>query len=414
MNRWTVLSPKPLALTALGVITLCLVGTVPNGPVTTTHAAQSSPQRTFGVALGDIDGDDRLDVAFAHGGPGPGFPNSVCRNQNADPLFAGCADLSADRVLSGEIELGDVDGDGDLDAVVANNGSTSRGAPNVVCFNDDGFSPEEECTPITESKASLDVALGDLDGDGDLDGVFANSDEGAFAGGGARNTVCLNQDTGSDVTCHPIGSDKVSSIGVALGDVGGDGDLDAVFANRTEHNAVCLNDDGFDPDEPCEKIASAENGSRGVALGDIDGDGDLDAVFANGEPNWTNTICLNDAGFVERQPCKPIGPNNNQSFRVALGDVDADGDLDAVFANGGFAQLPNTVCHNQDGSFDSDRPCESIAPTPRDSRDVGLGDLDNDGNLDAVFANGGLRFARERFCLNDGGLVGAMCQDIGD
>ena len=374
---------------------------------------QASPERTFGVALGDVNGDDRLDAVLAHGVPAGGFPNDVCLNGSANRLFPACTQLSSDRLLSSEVALGDVDGDDDLDAVVANNGETSRGAANQICFNDDGFSADKPCTDVTAPKATIDVALGDVDGDGDLDAVFANSDEGAISGGGAANVVCLNRRSGDDVDCRAISSDTQETIGVALGDVDGDGDLDAVFANRTEHNAVCLNDDGFASDQPCRKIASAENGSRGVALGNVDGDGDLDAVFANGEPNWTNTVCLNDGGFAERQPCDPIGTNNNQSFRVALGDVDDDGDLDAVFANGGFARLPNTVCHNRDGSFDSDRPCESITPQSRDTRDVALGDLDADGDLDAVFANGGLQFGRERVCLNDGRLVGASCQAMG-
>ncbi|MFB6285376.1 MAG: FG-GAP repeat domain-containing protein, partial [Candidatus Bipolaricaulia bacterium] len=336
---------------------LVAIGDVPRQAPIDSHVIQSSPQRTFGTALGDVNGDDRLDALFAHGVAAGGFPNDVCLNQSDDRPFPTCTQLSSDRFLSGEVELGDVDGDDRLDAVIANNGKTSRGAPNQVCFNDDGFPNDGACTDVTDPKATLDVALGDLDGDGDLDAVFANSDEGAISGGGASNVVCLNRQSGADVECHPISSAKRETIGVALGDVDGDGDLDAVFANRTEHNAVCVNDDGFNSDEPCKKIASAENGSRGVALGDVDADGDPDAVFANGEPNWTNTICLNDGGFAARQPCEPIGTNNNQSFRVALGDVDADGDLDAVFANGGFARLPNTVCANQNGSFNPDRAC---------------------------------------------------------
>jgi len=393
---------------------LVAIGDIPRQSPIDNHVIQSSPQRTFGTALGDVNGDDRPDALFAHGVAAGGFPNDICLNRPSGSFFPNCTQLSSDRLLSGEVALGDVDGDDDLDAVVANNGKTSRGARNQVCFNDDGFPEDGSCTDVTEPKATLDVALGDLDEDGNLDAVFANSDEGAISGGGAPNIVCLNQQSGDDVNCHPISSDAGETIGVALGDVDGDGDLDAVFANRTEHNAVCLNDDGFNSEESCKKIASAENGSRGVALGDVDADGDPDAVFANGEPNWTNTICRNDGGFAEREPCDPIGTNNNQSFRVALGDVDADGDLDAVFANGGFSRLPNTVCANQDGSFDPDRACESIGSNRRDSRDVALGDVDGDADLDAVFANGGLQFGKEQVCLNDGGLVGASCKAIGN
>ena len=74
-------------------------------------------------------------------------------------------------------------------------------------------------------------------------------------------------------------------------------------------------------------------------MGDLDGDGDLDAfVVNNGQPN---TIWLNDSygSFTKTQAL-----GNSKSFGVSLGDLDGDGDLDAFVAN--FDGQPNKVWIN--------------------------------------------------------------------
>lgn len=194
---------RPAAFIALAsLVTIGLEATMTGTLVDSRSAGlHSSPQRTLGVALGDVNGDDRLDALFAHGVAAGGFPNDVCLNPSSEPLFPSCTELSSDRFLSGEITLGDLDGEGDLDAVVANNGETSFGAPNRVCFNDEGIPHDSSCIVVTERRTSLDVALGDLDGDGDLDAVFAN--------GGLQfqlEHVCLNDGGFSRATsCEEIG-----------------------------------------------------------------------------------------------------------------------------------------------------------------------------------------------------------------
>ena len=52
--------------------------------------------------------------------------------------------------------------------------------------------------------------------------------------------------------------------------------------------------------------------------------------------------------------------------------------------------------------------------SPQRTFRVAVGDVNGDELLDAVFANGGLQFGRERVCLNDGRLVGTACQAVGD
>ena len=83
------------------------------------------------------------------------------------------------------------------------------------------------------SSDSASVALGDLDGDGDLDAMVANLNE--------PNTVWTNNGNGTFTDSNQT-LGKSNSLSVALGDLDGDGDLDAMVANQGQSNTVWTND----------------------------------------------------------------------------------------------------------------------------------------------------------------------------
>ena len=151
---------------------------------------------------------------------------------------------------------------------------------------------------------SFSVALGDLDGDGDLDAMVANFGIVSMDVEGGPNTVWTNDGTGTFTNSRQaLGNNK--SYSVALGDLDGDGDLDAVVANITEDqpNTVWINDGTGTFTNSGQKVGNGPGTTD--ALGDLEGDGDLDAMFANfsGQPNtvWTNTVT--GAGIC----CAPSG-----------------------------------------------------------------------------------------------------------
>ena len=302
-----------------------------------------------------------------------------------------------------------------------------------VCANgidDDGDTlidcDDPDCTfplfygPGYDDNNSFGVALGDVDGDGDLDAFVANSSS-------QPNRVWINQGSlqgGSPGTYADSGQtleiDSSYGRSVALGDVDGDGDLDAFVANGrisnstaiSQANHVWINQGGLQGGTPGTYADSGQalgdSISSRVVLGDVDGDGDLDAFVTNWD-DQPNRVWINQGGDQGGTPGTYADGgqalSNSTSFGVALGDLDGDGDLDAFVANG--VGQPNRVWINQGGvqfGTPGNYADSGQALGSSDSRGVALEDIDGDGDLDAWVANGNEE-ANEVW-INQGGLQG--------
>ena len=307
------------------------------------------PSGARDVVMGHVDNDGNLALVL---GTAAG-PDRVCLGDGSGG-FA-CGDMSMLDTDTSQLALGDVNNDGNLDVVAANNGLDQ------VCLGDGtgGF----VCVSISsKSIATGGVALGDVNADGDLDAVFANYGS-AFTG--ARNTVCLGDGTGA-FACSEISAISDSSLDVQLGDINEDGDLDAVFSshpnNLYAHSTVCLGDGsgGF----ACQLLDSIF--ATRLALGDVNSDGHLDAVIAH--DNGRNRVCLGDGngGFN----CSNVSTDTNSTWDVGLVDVDRDGHLDAVFANLGSpnGQRDRVCLGNGTGLF----TCSDVSPDVRESHGLAV------------------------------------------
>ena len=315
------------------------------------------------VALGDFDGDGDLDAIFANQGDYDAEANTIWLNDGYGS-FSEYGSGLGDR-FSTAVAIGDIDADGDLDAVFAN----AYGSPNTVWFNQ-GTGEFIDSEARLGNSRSTSVGLDDLDGDGYLDVFFTNS--------GQPNTVWLNDGTGHfEEFGTGLGNQK--SHAVALGDVDGDGDIDAAVSNFNQPGKVWLNNgDGSFLDSGVELD---DNINYSVDLGDLDGDGYLDIVLGStyGE---ANTVWINDGQGDFTKSETGIGSSVGRSH-LALGDLDGDGNLDVVDATRGEA---NTVWLNDGQGYFSD---SGEGYGNQDSMGVALGDLDGDGDLDAMIANGG-------------------------
>ena len=312
---------------------------------------------SLGVALGDLDGDGDLDAFVANES---NQPNEVWLNNGAGTFTDSGQALGARNSQS--VALGDLDGDGDLDAFVAN-----LEQPSDVWLNN-GAGVFTDSGQNIGNNASRGVALGDMDGDGDLDAFVANDSQ--------ADKLWLNSGAGVFTDSgQNIGGTR-RSADVALGDVDNDGDLDAMTSNFNGGDSVYLNNGAGVLTDSRQSLSNPF--SQGVELGDVDGDGDLDAWTVNAATN-PDKVFLNNGNGVMTDSGQSLGTFSGN--KVRFGDLDGDDDLDAFVINisGGNRFFTN----NGTGTL-------TLAVTAlgnATSRNGALGDLNGDGSLDVFIAN---------------------------
>ncbi len=130
---------------------------------------------------------------------------------------------------------------------------------------------------------------------------------------------------------------------------------------------------------PYARLGAEANLTASVSLGDVDGDGDLDAVVANGR-HWAqqNYVFLNDGhGFF--RTARRLGEELATSYRVVLADFDGDGDLDVAVGND---RTTKTIFENDGSGHFSLRGSFGRADVP--TRNLVVADIDGDGALDII------------------------------
>ena len=308
---------------------------------------------------------------------------------------------------SRDVALADLDGDGDLDAFVANIQFTAP-PQNRVWINQGGAQAGSPGTFFDSGQGlgdgqSYAVALGDLDGDGDID---------AFVGNSSANRVWLNDGTGTfQADAQQLGANI--TLDIALADVDDDGDLDAIAANLDSGapNTLWINQGGFQGGTEGVFVAAGLLGmtqADSVAVGDLDGDGDPDAMLgvSFGTPP-ANEIWINQGGAQSGTP--GVFTDSGQrlgdgaTVSVSLGDLDGDGDLDAFAANSGISFIdqvwvnPGPDANGDPGAFQA-----GWRDPGRRSTDAALADFDGDGDIDQFIARINLSGLTNEVWLNDG------------
>ncbi len=352
---------------------------------------------TYGIALGDLDGDGDLDAFYANGQSEGPQPNTVLINQGGGRFVDSGQRLGDEE--SADVSLGDLDGDGDLDAWVANIGY------HTLFFNDGAgvFSTGQSLFDNGQIGSALwAIALGDLDKDGDLDALgggccgavaFASPNEPTLHS--PYSMTWINQGGAQGGKEGEFrGSPPMESLGAkgaALGDLDGDGDLDAFFANYSmmsleantdtpQPDTVWWNDGAGNFTDSGQRLGLSL--STDVALGDLDGDGDLDA-FVTGRD--TNLVWINSGGKQGGQAGaftdsgQRLGGGN--ASRVWLARLDGDTDLDAAIV---VQEVQSRHLHMEvwlndgNGTFTNSRQAISH---PK-AQAFAIGDLNGDGYTD--------------------------------
>ncbi len=296
------------------------------------------------------------------------------------PVFAQQTD--EDNPLSGvdigilsKPTLGDLDGDGDLDLIAGDYGGTFAYFENTSTSSDPVFTQQTgDDNPLGGVDIGTDSApaLGDLDGDGDLD-LISGDGRGTFAyfeNTGTSSDPTFTQQTGDD---NPLGGlDIGGDSAPTLGDLDGDGDLDliageengtfAYFENTGTSSAPAFTQQTGD-DNPLSGVGIGN--SAAPALGDLDGDGDLDLISGGYDSSSSTSFVTyfentggSSAPVFTRQngadnPLSGVGVGFDPT--TALGDLDGNGALDLIAgnSNGTFAYATNRSVIRGTGESDS-------------------------------------------------------------
>ncbi len=369
------------------------------------------------LQMADVTGDGKLDLLFTNAKGfftklNPAEPLVILRNEGG----FGFTDISAN--LGGgftgwvrEIAIGDVNGDGSLDLF----GPSAWGDADAFFINDGtGNFTDEASTRIAALHSHAGATrFADVDGDGDLDLLIA--DWGTDPLSDARWSVhlWLNDGTGHFTNADawlPAAASLPSGVPVDIdvADIDGDLDLDLLVDTHNGSVQLWLNDGrGTFSDATASHFVATPNGLHyDPVVCDVDGDGDLDVFVDNAPGSGANEqLLINDGTghFSDGTAVLlgAVGDAGSDDNGVACIDVNGDGHFDAAVAS--LSGNERVLINDGSGRFTLSPDAFPVVKDPTLWFD--FGDLDGDGRLDAVTGQGERRPFVNRLYVGTNGMV---------
>lgn len=340
----------------------------------------------------DIDADGDLDLVIA-----VEFTRNIILINDGNGVFTdeSNARLPARNFDSEDVAIADFDGNGSPDIFIV---SEDNGTNEYYLNNGDGtFTDVLDRIPVAGTSNA--VLTSDIDSDGDFDILIGNN---------GSNVILINDGNGffQDQSSERLPG-QVNDItqDLALGDVDGDDDLDLFVANEGDNRLLINTGNGFFINQAQNRLPLVGNvqETREIDLADIDGDNDLDAYNANvilfqTASNPQDRLLTNDSrGFYTDVTDAQLPQVSTNTVDADFFDIDRDGDLDIIAGNFGSLNNPSDnfsgdnlariFLNDGNGGFSDNTDAffpENFSPAVVDFE---IADFNGDGLADIYVAN---------------------------
>jgi len=308
-----------------------------NGSGSFTALSNPSLVNVYGgdVKFLDADNDSDLDVFITGSTSSPSNTSNLYLN-NGSGLYTLATGSSFELMQGGKNDVGDVDGDGDIDIIITGQNSSGNPVSKIYLNNGSGIYTQQSPSPFTNLQLGA-ARLIDIDNDGDLDLLLC----GENSSGQAITELYSNNGSGLFTSNTSSTIDSFTNSDIAIGDIDNDGDDDFIIcglSGTTIATKLYLNNGlGVFSELTGTPFAPVMLGT--VKLADFDNDGDLDVyVMGTGPGGGSAVIAKIYANMGTNTFIEAASIVGAYFSSAAIADVNGDNKADIIHSGTSFTQ----------------------------------------------------------------------------